>query len=101
MLGVEGKNIVDVNGDEINKIWLKHYDKGVREHIDYPEEPLFVSLESSAKKYPQKVAIDFLGRKISYKELNEMGDRVSNFLINEGVEKMTGLYWFYLIRHTT
>jgi len=87
MLGVEGENIVEVDGDEINKIWIKHYDKGVREPIDYPEEPLFILLENSAKKYPDKMSIDFLGKKISYRELDEMSDKVSNFLISEGLKK--------------
>lgn len=87
MLGVEGKSIIDVSGDEINKIWLKHYDEGVKEHIDYPEEPLFVLLENSAKKYPEKTSIDFLGKKMNYRELNEVSDKVSNFLVSEGVEK--------------
>lgn len=87
MLGVEGKNILEVSGNEINKIWIKHYDKGVREHIDYPEIPLFALLESSAKNYPNKIAIDFLGKKISYEELNKTSNKVSNFLKTEGINK--------------
>lgn len=87
MLGVEGKNILEVSGDEINKIWIKHYDKGVREHVDYPEIPLFALLENSAKNYPNKIAVDFLGKKISYDELNKMSNKVSSFLKIEGISK--------------
>ncbi len=87
MLGVEGKNILEVSGDEINKIWIKHYDKGVREHVDYPEIPLFALLENSAKNYPNKIAVDFLGKKISYDELNGMSNKVSSFLKIEGISK--------------
>ncbi|MCD6493803.1 MAG: AMP-binding protein, partial [Archaeoglobaceae archaeon] len=87
MLGVEGKNILEVSGNEINKIWIKHYDKGVREHVDYPEIPLFALLENSAKNYPNKIAVDFLGKKISYDELNKMSNKVSSFLKIEGISK--------------
>ena len=55
MLGVESKTIQEVEGNEVNKIWLKHYDEGVRDHIDYPEIPLYKILEDSAEKYPEKL----------------------------------------------
>jgi len=87
MLGVEGKSITEIDVREINRIWLKHYDEGVRPNIDYPEVPLYQILEDSAKKYPEKTALIFLGKKISYRELDETSDRVAAFLKNLGVGK--------------
>ncbi len=87
MLGVEGKLLTEVDEREINKIWVKHYDKGVRDHIDYPEIPLYKLLEESAKKNPDKVALIFFGKKITYRELDELSDRVAAFLQDLGVGK--------------
>lgn len=89
MLGVEGKNIVDVDVKEINRIWTKFYDDGVRDHIEYPEIPLYKLLENSAQKYPDKVALIFFGKKITYRQLDELSDRVANFLYELGVGKGT------------
>ena len=41
--------------------WLKLYDKGVPQHIDYPAIPLFGLLEESAKKYPDSPCTIFQG----------------------------------------
>lgn len=87
MLGVEGKNIAEIDGKEINRIWLKHYDEGVRPNIDYPEIPLYNLLEETAKKYPDKPALIFFGKKITYRQLDEMSDRIAGFLRGLGVKK--------------
>ncbi len=87
MLGVEGKAITEIDVSDINRIWTKFYDEGVREHIDYPEIPLFRLLESSAEKNPDKVALIFFGKKITYRELDELSDRVARFLQGLGVGK--------------
>ncbi|MEM2119845.1 MAG: long-chain fatty acid--CoA ligase [Archaeoglobaceae archaeon] len=87
MLGVEGKSIMEVRPEEVKRIWVKHYDKGVRDHIDYPEIPLYSLLEESAKKNPNKTALIFYGKKISYKELNELSDRVAGYLYSLGIRK--------------
>ncbi len=86
-LGVEGKTLMEVDEKEINRFWTKNYDKGVRDHIDYPEIPIYKLLEESAKKYPDKVVLVFFGKKITYKELNELSDRIAAFLMDMGVGK--------------
>ena len=87
ILGVEGRNLFEIRDDEIRRVWLKHYDEGVRGHIDCPKVPLNTLLENSAKKYPNKISLDFFGKKISYEELDEMADKVASFLKSEGVRK--------------
>ncbi|WP_202319920.1 long-chain-fatty-acid--CoA ligase [Archaeoglobus neptunius] len=87
MLGVEGKTIMEVDEKEINRIWTKFYDEGVRDHIDYPEVPLYELLQESAKKHPDKVALVFFGKKITYRQLDEMSDRVAGYLSELGVGK--------------
>src|SRR4030065_2866820 len=67
--------------------WVKKYDKGVPEHIDYPSVPLFHLLEESARKYPDKPCTIFKGASVSYKEMNELTDRVAAALAGMGVKK--------------
>lgn len=69
------------------KPWLKHYDEGVPQHIDYPNVPLFALLEDAARKYPDSPCTIFKGAKISYREMNELTDRLAAGLADLGVKK--------------
>ena len=82
-----GKNLREVSDKEIERIWVKSYDEGVRAEIDYPEIPLYDFLENSAKNYPNAVAADFIGKSISYQQLKDLSDRVASFLYENGVKK--------------
>ena len=55
--------------------------------IPYPEEPLHEILRTSAEKYPNHPAIHYLGRKITYKQLQLDVDRFATALHNLGVER--------------
>lgn len=67
--------------------WRKNYDKGVPYTIEYPEVPLFHFLEESARKYPDKPCTIFKGAKISFREMNELSDRLAGALAAMGVKK--------------
>jgi long-chain acyl-CoA synthetase len=67
--------------------WFKLYDEGVPHHIDYPSEPLFYFLEQSAKKYPDRPCTIFKGAKLSYREMNELTDRLAAGLAAVGIKK--------------
>ncbi|PZA07203.1 MULTISPECIES: long-chain fatty acid--CoA ligase [unclassified Meiothermus] len=66
--------------------WFKHYDPGVPKDIEYPEVPLWWLLEHSANRYPEKVALEFLGKTLSYKELWESARRFAEALRVQGVK---------------
>ncbi len=70
-----------------SKPWLQRYDKGVPYTIDYPQKPLFHFLEQSAEKYPDRACTVFKGAVISYKEMNEITDRLAAALADMGVNK--------------
>jgi long-chain acyl-CoA synthetase len=70
-----------------DKPWLKHYDEGVPQHIDYPAIPLFALLEESARKYPEATCTILKGAKISYREMSEITDRLGAALAKIGVKK--------------
>jgi len=69
------------------RLWLKHYDQGVPAHIDYPEIPLFGILEQAAQKFPDAPCTIFKGAKISYREMNELTDRLAAGLVELGVKR--------------
>ncbi len=70
-----------------NKPWLKNYDEGVPQNIDYPKVPLFYFLEESARRYPDKACTIFKGAKISYKEMDALTNRLAAGLADLGIEK--------------
>jgi long-chain acyl-CoA synthetase len=67
--------------------WLKQYDQGVPFHINYPPVPLFYLLEESARKFPDCPCTIFKEAKISYKEMDELTDRLAAGLAELGVKK--------------
>jgi long-chain acyl-CoA synthetase len=70
-----------------SKPWLKFWPRGVPQTIDYPDVPLFELLRNTAKRHPDHVAIVFLGKKITYKELDTLSDKFATALHNMGVKK--------------
>ena len=70
-----------------DKIWLKNYDQGVPQTLDYPAVPLPFFLEESARKYPNTACTIFKGARISYSKMNRITDRLAAALVNLGVKK--------------
>ncbi|MGF9711740.1 long-chain-fatty-acid--CoA ligase [Paenibacillus naphthalenovorans] len=70
-----------------SKPWLKHYPAEVPLTFDYPKQNLAHFLKESAQTYPKHIALDFLGKKISYRELLDSAYRFANTLIRLGVRK--------------
>ncbi|HEY0582173.1 MAG TPA: long-chain fatty acid--CoA ligase, partial [Chloroflexota bacterium] len=76
----------DANAPLAERPWLRAYDPGVPATIDVPDEPLDTALATAARHYPQRVAIRFFGRSITYRELDELANRFANALIALGVQ---------------
>ena len=66
--------------------WIKSYPKGVR--WDAPLEPTAVQklLEDAAAKWPDQPALQFMGKRISYRELDALASRAAKGLQNLGVK---------------
>ena len=67
--------------------WTKYYDEGVPTTIDYPAVPLYYFLEEAAQKYPNNPCTLFKGAEISYREMNDLSNRLAAGLIDLGVKK--------------
>ena len=74
--------------------WIKSYPPGVRWDAEIPLTPVQQILEESASKWPNNPAVDFMGRKISYSELDDLANRAAKGLQKLGVEPgvHVGLY---------
>jgi long-chain acyl-CoA synthetase len=70
-----------------NKPWLKSYDNGVPEFIEFEDTLLHEFLEKATTDRPDHTAFIFQGYRISYKNFSEMVDRFASFLIDQGVKK--------------
>jgi long-chain acyl-CoA synthetase len=67
--------------------WLSCYDEGVPHTIEYPPVSLNFFLEDAASKHPNSPCTIFKGAKITYREMNELTDRVAAGLASLGVKK--------------
>lgn len=67
--------------------WLKRYDADVPHQIDYPKVPLFALLEEAAQKYADAPCTIFKGARITFREMNEITDRLAAGLAELGVKK--------------
>jgi long-chain acyl-CoA synthetase len=65
----------------------KHLPKNVPKHLDYPAVTLHGLLGQATKEHPEKAAIAFLGREISYAELDALSDKFASALGKHGHEK--------------
>ncbi len=69
------------------KPWVKHYDKGVPEHIEYPEMNVYKLLDNTVEEFSSKTAIWFMKNKISYKKFKDIADRLATALVDLGVKR--------------
>lgn len=72
---------------ETEKKWLRHYPPQVPKSLNYPDVPLTQFLIDAANDFPEREAIHFLGKDITYRELLEDVYRFANALKEMGVQK--------------
>jgi long-chain acyl-CoA synthetase len=52
------------------KLWHKSYASGVKKTLDYEKITLSQALSRSAKNFPNHTALNYMGKKITFKELD-------------------------------
>ena len=74
--------------------WIKSYPAGVHWDAVLPTMPVERILDNAAEKWPDRPALDFMGRKITYRELQDMVHRAAKGLQQLGVKPgvNVGLY---------
>lgn len=71
----------------MEKIWYKSWPEGQPYNLDYPAETLSVLVDRQIERNPDRTAIVYYGREISYRELGNMIDRLATALSQLGVTK--------------
>jgi long-chain acyl-CoA synthetase len=68
------------------KPWLKYYDEHVPPRLDYPEKTYAEVFREAATCIPTKVAVYYMGRGLTYHELDNYSNRFANFLLKSGLK---------------
>ncbi|MFB6467923.1 long-chain-fatty-acid--CoA ligase [Cytobacillus sp. Hz8] len=69
------------------KPWLKNYPKEIPPTLFYSEIPVQQYLENAAEDSPNKVAIHFMGRELTYQEVFDYSYKFAGYLQDLGLEK--------------
>lgn len=69
------------------KPWLKFYPEGIPPSLEYEDIPLPDTLRNTAQKYPDRVALHFMGYEMTFKQLYEAVLKLANYLRELGIEK--------------
>ena len=72
----------------MDRFWLKNYPKGVPADIDYHQyESLVQLLEEAFKKHSSKPAYEFMGKDLTYHQLDEFSAAIAAWLQSKGFSK--------------
>jgi long-chain acyl-CoA synthetase len=70
-----------------DKPWLNHYQPGVSQHIEYESKCIPDFLDRSCDRFPDKMALNFQGYEITFRQFNDMVNRFAACLTDFGVGK--------------
>lgn len=65
--------------------WFRHYEAGVPHEINTPEIPVYDLLRHSAERFPEQIAVSFIGANTSYRALWQQVQRFATALQKLGV----------------
>jgi long-chain acyl-CoA synthetase len=70
-----------------DKPWFSSWPKDVPRNLAYPKVPLHAVLEKTAKEHPEKAAIAYLEKEITYAELDSLSNEFAGALAALAVKK--------------
>lgn len=71
----------------VRKPWLKQYPKEISTNLHFEPIPVQSYLKDTAKEFPNKVAIHFMGKEITYHELYESSQKFATYLTRLGLKQ--------------
>jgi long-chain acyl-CoA synthetase len=69
------------------KPWLQMYPEQIPATLEYPPKPVQQYLVSASEKYPDKVAVHFMGKEMTYKKIYEEACILAVYLQGIGISK--------------
>jgi acyl-CoA synthetase (AMP-forming)/AMP-acid ligase II len=67
------------------KPWLKFYDPHVPPNLEYPDKTYLTYFREAVESVPRKVAVYYLGRGITFQELDTLSNQFARFLQQAGL----------------
>ena len=73
----------------MQRVWMKNWPDYIGMDVNYPQgkKPVFEYLRDNAKAFPDRTAIIFYGKQVTYRDLDQMSEQFARFLIDTGLKK--------------
>lgn len=68
------------------KPWLRYYQSGVPDSIDYPDWTLPDLLQDTVARFPDRDALVFYGNRLTYREIDRLSSQFANRLVEMGLK---------------
>lgn len=70
----------------LGKPWLKNYDSNVPPNISYDNRTFCELFRETVQKFPDKPAVIYLGRVLTFKDLDRLSNRLATYFIRSGLK---------------
>ena len=68
------------------KPWLKNYDEHVPPTLQYEEKTFAEKFQEMVAKYPDKTALIWMGKRITYRQLDKLSNQLAAYLVKNGLK---------------
>ena len=68
------------------KRWLKNYDKHVAHSLKYESKTFVEAFREAVEQYPDKTALLYMGRRLTFRDIDLLSNQIAHFLIKEGLK---------------
>ncbi|PLR81519.1 long-chain fatty acid--CoA ligase [Bacillus canaveralius] len=70
-----------------NRPWIKHYPEEIPSTLTYSNEPVHQYLTRAAEEFPEKPAIHFMGKELTYQQVYDSARKFAGYLQSLGIKK--------------
>ncbi|PLR77744.1 long-chain fatty acid--CoA ligase [Bacillus sp. V3-13] len=70
-----------------NKPWIKHYPDEIPPSLIYSNEPVQQYLKRAAEEFPEKPAIHFMGKELTFQQVYDSARKFAGYLQSLGIKK--------------
>ena len=71
---------------QADKRWLKNYDRHLGQTLNYETKTFVEKFREVVEKYPEKTALIYMGKQLTFREIDQLSNQVAHFLIQNGLK---------------